>query len=136
MTTISNNNIAQAIYLSSKDKVGHDLSLSLGNIVKFLARKRFLGRAKDILLCLKKIINREHGIVEAKVSSVVKLREETKKDIIHALKKRYGAKEVVLLESLDERLLGGMKIEINDEIIDASLKNKINKLQEYLKRKV
>ncbi|MBU0998842.1 F0F1 ATP synthase subunit delta [Patescibacteria group bacterium] len=136
MTIISNNDIAQAIYLSSKDKTGHELSLFLVRVVKFLDRKRFLGRANDVLFRLKKIINREHGIIEAKISSVTKLHEETKKDIIHTLKKRYEAREIILLESLDERLLGGIKIEANDEIIDASLKNKINKLQEYLIRKV
>ncbi len=136
MTTLSNNDIAQAIYLSTKDKTGHQLSLFLGQVVKFLDRKRLLGKTKDILLRLKKITNQEHGIVEAKVSSVTKLQEETKKKIIHALKKRYEAKEVVLIESLDEKLLGGIRIEANDEIIDASIKNKINKLQEYLIRKV
>ena len=37
-------------------------------------------------------------------------------------------------EVLDEKLLGGFKIEVNDEIIDLTIKNKLEKLQEYLTR--
>ena len=62
--------------------------------------------------------------------------EESKKSIIDSIKKRYSAKEVVLEERYDENLLGGMKIEANNEIIDLTVKNKIKKLQEYLIRKV
>ena len=39
-------------------------------------------------------------------------------------------------EILDEKLLGGIRIEINDEIIDLTVKDEIKKLQEYLTRKI
>ncbi len=135
MSNTSNIDIARAIYLSAKDKDGADKAF-LGDVVKFLVRKRFLHRAGDILLSLKKIINQEDGIIIAKVNCAKTLSEESKKSIIDSIKKRYSAKEVVLEERYDENLLGGMKIEANNEIIDLTVKNKIKKLQEYLIRKV
>lgn len=132
MAKISTNNISRAIYLASKD--GADMSVFYKNTVKFLARKRLLTKSKDILLKLNKIINEEHGVIEVKVKSAKKLHEEVKKEIIHLMKKRYEAKEVFLEESLDERLLGGVHIQVNDEVIDLSLKNKMNKLQAHLTR--
>jgi len=136
MATISNNDIAQAIYLSSKDKIGHELALSLKDVVNFLHHRRLLNRSKDILLKLNKIINKEKGILMVKVSSKEKLHEQEKKDIEHLLKKRYGMHEILLEEHIEDKLLGGIRIEVDDEIIDLSIKNKINKLQEYLTRKV
>jgi F-type H+-transporting ATPase subunit delta len=132
MATTLNNDIARAIFLVSKGKGGGDEHLVNKRIVQFLAKKRLLSKAPDILLRLGKIINEEEGRVIAKVSSKNKISEVAKKDLAQALSKRYSGKEVSLIESIDERLLGGFKIEVNDEIIDMTLKNKIKKLQEYL----
>ena len=136
MTTISNKDIARAIYLVSKDKTHVELHEVINKVVKFLARRRLLSKAGDILKRLNKIINHENQKIVAKLLSAQKLKEETKKDLIFLLKKRYRAKEVVLLESLDKKLLGGIRIEINNEIIDLTIKNKIKKLQEHLMGKI
>ena len=136
MTTISNNDIAQTIYLISKDKKQSELSDVYKKIVNFLYRRKLLSKAPDILSRLNKIINGEEGRIVAKVSSVEPLSHQTKINLEHSLKKRYLAKEVVLVESVDDKLLGGVKIEVNDEVIDLSIKNKISKLQEYLTKSV
>ena len=135
MANTSNIDIARAIYLSSEDKVGSETSF-IKNVVKFLVRKRFLYRAKDILFNLEKIIHQENGTIMVKLSSAKALSEETKREIAHSLKERYSAHKVIYEESIDEKLLGGMRIEVNDEIIDLTIKNKVKKLQEYLMRKV
>ena len=85
MSNTSNIDIARAIYLSAKDKDGADKAF-LGDVVKFLVRKRFLHRAGDILLSLKKIINQEDGIIIAKVNCAKTLSEESKKSIIDSIK--------------------------------------------------
>lgn len=135
MANISNIDIARAIYLVCKDNIGNEPSF-LKDVVKFLARRRFLYRAKDILLNLEKIIHEESGTIVAKVKSARILSEETKREITHSLKKLYSAHKVLYKKSMDENLLGGMRIEVNDEIIDLTVKNKVKKLQEYLTRKV
>lgn len=133
MAIIKNNDIAQSIYLGSKGKSGNELKLYFEAVVKFLARKRLLSKAPDILSKLKRILNQEAGIIEAKVISTGHLREEARHKSINLLKLRYSAKDVILNEEVDPSLLGGLRIEVGDEIIDASLKNKVKKLQTYLK---
>ena len=132
MTTISNNSIARAIYLASKGKNHAEQSLIFPKVIQFLFRRRLLSEAPDILLRLSKIINDNEGRIAAKVSSAEKISKTIKKGLAHSLAKRYSAKEVVLLEILDKKLLGGFKIEVNDEVIDLTIKNKIGKLREYL----
>lgn len=141
MASISNNDIARAIYLASKDKNSSELGLLFQNVAKFLFRRRLLSKSGEILLSLKKLINQMEGILEVKIWSKNKINDETKKELTQILKRRYKDKalpvgewprEVFLQENLDEKLLGGLRIEVNDELIDLTLKNKINKLQEYL----
>ena len=132
MPAISNNNIANAIFQGSKGKTGNDLHKYSQNVVKFLAKKRFLSKSRDILERLNKIANDKEGIIEVKLRSAKRLAPETKHHLATTLKKRYRAKDVVWNEVIDEKLLGGFRVEINDEVIDLTIKNKINKLQEHL----
>lgn len=136
MTTISNNDIARAIYLVSKDRTHIELRDINNKIIKFLARRRLLSKSPDILKRLEKIINFENKKIAVKILSARKLKEEQKTELISFLEKRYRAKEVILEEILEEKLLGGIRIEVNDEIIDLTAKNKIKKLQEHLTRKI
>ncbi|HEV7423656.1 MAG TPA: F0F1 ATP synthase subunit delta, partial [Candidatus Paceibacterota bacterium] len=79
-----------------------------------------------------KIINEAEDRVEAKVTSTQKIDHKTSLHVQNFLKKRYDAKDVILNESVDNALLGGLKIEVNNEVIDFSMKNKIRKLQDHL----
>ncbi|MFA6076667.1 MAG: F0F1 ATP synthase subunit delta [Candidatus Paceibacterota bacterium] len=132
MAVLSNNDIARAVYLLAKGKSHVEQTDVSKKVVDFLFRKRLLSKASLILSQLEKIINKEEGRVVAKVSSVEKLSHQAKVNMEQALKKRYSAKEIIIDESLDSRLLGGIKVEVNNEIIDLSIKNRIEKLQEYL----
>lgn len=136
MTALSNNDIAQAIYFVSKDKTNSELRIVNDKIIKFLVRRRLLSKSEDILEKLDKIINVENKKIIAKILSARKVRDEIKKELIDFLRERYKAKEIFLEERLDEKLLGGIRIEVNDEIIDLTIKNKIKKLEEYLIKKI
>ena len=127
MKAISNNNLARAIYGALKEKSPAEEVALMPKIVEFLARKRLLAKAPDILSRLNKIINTAEGKMAAKVYSAERLSEADKKDISESLSKKYAGKEIILEDSLDEKLIGGIKIEINDEIIDLSIKNRIKK---------
>lgn len=132
MSSISNNDIAHAIYLASKDKNKEEQSLVFKNVIKFLVKKKKLAKAGDILLRLGKIINNYENRIVGKIFSKEKINEVQNKEINQILARRYSAKEVILEQCLDDKLLGGLKIEVNDEVLDLTIKNKLEKLQEYL----
>ncbi|MFZ2150380.1 MAG: ATP synthase F1 subunit delta [Minisyncoccia bacterium] len=136
MAAISNNNIARAIYLALQGKDKNEQSRAYAEVVNFLAKRRLLSKAPDIMERLNKIINTEEGKIEAKIYTAKKLSDATRKNLARALSERYGGKEIILEEKLDERLLGGWRAEINDEVIDLSIKNKIKKLQAHLTKTI
>ncbi len=136
MTVISNNDIARSIYLMSKDKSNSECVALSQKIVKFLSRRRLLSKAGDIISRLEKMIDKERGRIVVKVSSATKLNHKNKTHLENNLKKRYSAKEVMFKESIDPGLIGGTKIEVNDEVIDLSIKNRLEKLQTHLTKSV
>ncbi len=132
MATLSNNDIAKAIYLSMKGKNASNLSEALKNATSFLSRKRLLGRSERILASLEKIVNEDTGRLEVSAASATPLKEEDRKYLKEILKKRYGEKEFIFKEKIDEGLIGGVRLKIKDEVIDLTLRRKIDKLKAYL----
>jgi F-type H+-transporting ATPase subunit delta len=132
MATISINNIARAIYESSHGKDGVELDVVTKKAVDLISKKHLMSRSKEIISELEKIVDKKEEVVRAKISSKIKLDKKITDEIEEFIKKRYQAKNTVLKFMVDEKLLGGIKIEVGDEIIDTTLKNKIKKLQNYL----
>ena len=132
MQKINTKHIALAIYESAKDKRGKGLGQALGNAVDFLAKKNLLSKAPEILKHLQNISNDTEKIVEAKIRAPRPLTTNTKDAVRRALKKRYGAKEIIFDFAEDKSLIGGIRIEARNEVIDLSLKHKVAQLQNHL----
>jgi F0F1-type ATP synthase delta subunit len=132
MATISTHNIAYALYEATKDKQGKDLEHIMMQSVEFLSRKNLLSKTPEILKELEKIIDKKEGIVRAKIETPEKLSKATEKEIEAQLEKRYHAKEVHLEVTENKDLIGGIKIQVEDEVVDLTLAHKIHQLQNHL----
>lgn len=132
MAKFSTNNIAHAIYAATKDKEGKDLDVVIKNTAQMLKNKHLLSRSPDILKKLEEIIDKENGIVKAEVHSKEKLSKKMTEEVGELIRKRYKAKEIMIYHTEDKKLLGGIRIQVGEEIIDLTLKNKLKQLQDYL----
>ena len=132
MATVSIKNLAYAIYESSKDKEGTDLDIVMKNSVQMISDKHLLSKSHLILSELEKIVDNEKGRLRVRVNSKTKITDKAQEEIIDFIKKRFKIKEVILELKEDPKLLGGIKLEIGDEIIDTTLKHKLDQLQNYL----
>lgn len=68
------------------------------------------------------------GIKTAKLTTVSKVDEETKAQIISKLKE-FTNSEIELSEEIDKNLIGGMQLFIDNKKYDSSLRTKLNKLR-------
>lgn len=134
MSKISPKNIAEAIYEASEGKSGRELELVLKRGAEVLARKRMLGKSTDILKALQDIVDRKTGTVRVKVSTAKKISDAERKKIEHEVRERYKAKKVVSEFFEKSELLGGMRIEVGDEVRDDTYKNRLNQLEKFLIR--
>jgi F-type H+-transporting ATPase subunit delta len=134
MATISINNLARAIYESSKNKDGAELDAVSKKIINLILKKHLMSRSKEILNKLEKLVDKNEEVVRVTVSSRAKLEKGITDEIEDFIKKRYKAKNTVLEFNVNPKLLGGIKLEVEDEVIDMTLKNKVNRLKEFLIR--
>jgi len=133
MATLKNNDIAHAIHHATLDKSGAELADAISNSAKFLLRHRLNSKRQDIIFeKLHEIQNKEEKIVEAKIFSKHKQSHTSIHEIKQFLEKKYKAEKIELEEEIDEGLIGGMKIQVGDDIIDATLSNQLEQLQKHL----
>lgn len=67
----------------------------------------------------------------AVVTTAVALTQDQERSLLSALQKRTG-KTVTLKTVIDKELLGGIKVEIDGEILDGSLKNNLKRAREVI----
>ncbi len=132
MAKISTKQVAEAIYASVKDKSGTGMEHALKNAVEFLAKKNLLSKSSEILKYIERFSDKDHNIVRARVSSRNPLSKIATETVENLLKKRHKAKDAVLEWKEDKTVIRGMIIETEEEILDLSMKNRLNQLQTYL----
>lgn len=113
------------------DKVFNDFKEDIRNFIKVIVANRRGNELHKILEEYVKISNAELGIEEGIVYSTEKL---TKAQIDKIEKKlsEVTKVKVELVNRIDERLIGGIKVVLNDSVYDGSLRNKIESLRKAL----
>ena len=132
MAAVSTKSFAYAILEASEGKTGRELDAVLSNATKLLSDKHLLGKKEEVLQYLQNIIDEKDGVIRAHIESPSKLSQKALDEIEQELKARYKAKEVYLDITENKKYLGGLRIQIGDEVIDLTLLEKIHQLQNYL----
>ncbi len=114
------------------DVAGSGLSAEQQNYVRVLVdneRLQVLPEIRDLFVALK---NEHEGIKEAKITSAFPMDDVTLKALVADLETRFKAKLNVTV-SVDPELIGGVKIAVGDEVIDASVRGKLANMAAALK---
>ncbi len=104
------------------------------NFLKLLVKKRRIQYILDICRSYKKLQNQYVGIEEGIVYSSFELTDTQVKEIEEAISKREN-KKIVLTSKIDTSLIGGIKVQLDNRIIDATIQNKLDILKKELLRK-
>jgi len=103
--------------------------------VNFLAVAGSANRLRlltDISKNFKELVAKEKNLKNIRVASSYRIDKEQLKQIEAALKKRMKV-EVNIFTEIDKSLIGGLKISYDDQVIDLSIKNKLEKLKTQLR---
>ena len=134
MAKISPKNIAEAIYKATEGKSGQDLAITVKRSAQLLADKRLLTKSGEVLKALQNIFDKKTGTVRAKVTTAKSLGNEKQAKIKNEIKEKYKAKAVEGEFFENKELLGGMRVEVGDEVLDNTHRNKLKKLEKFLMR--
>jgi F-type H+-transporting ATPase subunit delta len=114
------------------DVSGTGLSAEQQNYVRVLVeneRLQVLPEIRDLFVTLK---NEQEGVKEANITSAFPMDDATLKTLVADLEARFKAKLNVIV-SVDPALIGGVKIAVGDEVIDASVRGKLANMAAALK---
>lgn len=103
------------------------------NFLKILIDKRRMQYIVDIAIEFEKKVYDYKGIVKAKAYTAIPLTDEQIKQLEIKLNTKTG-KKVEVENLIDESLLGGVMVKMNDVVIDGTIKGKLVNLENYLNR--
>lgn len=105
--------------------------LSLSFIIQIADHKRE-GLMKMICQEFIRQYNAEHNIATVNLTTATPLNEAQRKNILEFITSSYNFKSVVLDEKIDEDLIGGLVLRIDDKQIDGSIKRKLQDIKQEL----
>lgn len=131
---LSANQYAKALQSSMKDKPQSEVDLMVANFFKLLAKNRQMKLARKIIGIFQNIHNKENGIIEMRVTSRELLSPEMEEKLREYASRKYQAKEVRLENIIDEKIKGGIILQVGDELLDASVAGMLVKLKKELNK--
>lgn len=120
----TNKQLAQALFIATRDARGSDLEKVIENFVILLHKERKLKQADNIIVAFIKHAKRQIGIVEAEIITA----RETSDSVVNKVQTVLRQK-IETTKNIDAGLLGGLIVKTEDIILDASLKTQLTKLK-------
>jgi F-type H+-transporting ATPase subunit delta len=103
------------------------------NFVQVLTRNDRLTLLPEIREIFEKRKAEQEGILEAKIASAFPLSEAQLKQLVSRLEDKYERK-VVAQVSVEPELIGGVKVAVGDEVLDATVRGKLEEMRAVLTR--
>ena len=109
-----------------------EVSAKTINFLKTLGQANRLKILDNIILNFLELVAKKRNQKNVVVSSAFELESDQLEKIKLAMQKRLGA-DIIITSAVDKTLIGGMKISYEDQVIDLSLKNKLESLKTQLR---
>lgn len=104
------------------------------NFLLLLIKKNRLEYYEQIVFFLDRFNDEQNNRLNAKITSVIPLKKLQIKEISNLMSKSFNA-NIVLENKVSSEILGGVVVQIEGKIIDDSLLQQLQKLQQQLKRR-
>jgi F-type H+-transporting ATPase subunit delta len=101
------------------------------NLVRLLVQRGRIDETGKVAFEFRRLLNRRRGVVEAVVTSAAPLTQ----DEVAALRSRLAAMiegEVDLQVRVDDALIGGLTVRVGDQLVDASIRGRLERLRAQL----
>ena len=105
---------------------------TMTNVLGLMATKRRLFAVPHMLRRLDDMIAEEKGEVTAQVTSAKALTKSQSEKLASALSRDEG-KDVKIVTTVDESLIGGLIVKVGSKMIDTSIASKLSALQNTMK---
>jgi F-type H+-transporting ATPase subunit delta len=120
---------AAALYESLHEVSSNDHDKVIANFIEILKSNGDLREYEKIIDTFEAYDREQKGIKQVELTTAHPV--EANRTIIHELNQIVG-KDIELKQKVDERLIGGVVVKVDDTMIDGSVKGQLNKLKKNL----
>jgi len=132
MSKLRKKDLALALHESTDGKDKKSVTKSIGNLVKMLVQNNILSDSDEIIRKYIQVYNKDKHIVDATVFSTISLDENQIEQIKKVIKKQLLVSEVEVTNIIDKELIGGLRIQVEDLVMDASIHTQLKQLEQHL----
>ena len=109
-----------------------DLSADQQNFVRILADNDRMVVLPEIAALFEELKHGHEGVKDAEITSAFPLEDVTLKNLVADLERKFACK-IQATVKVDAELIGGVRIAVGDEVIDASVRGKLAAMATALK---
>lgn len=125
-----------AISVNTKDEIinnvfSNQINEKLINFLKVLIDKKRFYELNEIIEAYSNKVDEIHNIKRVEVVSAVEVSDNRKQRLIEKLQNKLN-KTIITNWTINPNIIGGLVIKIDDDIIDSSLKNKLENLSKNI----
>lgn len=131
------NDVHSTIKKETLQKVfGNELDLKIKNLIFILLDKGRINELANIYKEFLKIANSRKDVLNIRIMSASSLSTEQIDKIRDIYLKQYGKKSAQVELVIDKNLLGGLKVQIGDKVVDFTVKSRIDELARLTSAKI
>ena len=108
--------------------VGMPLADGVKNLLGALVENGRLSALPEIAAQFQSLVNASSGVAEAQVYSAFEITPEQLADVLPSLEKRFGRKLAPTVV-LEPELIGGIRVVVGDEVLDTSVKARLDSMK-------
>jgi F-type H+-transporting ATPase subunit delta len=125
-----------AIPFAEKERVlravmGRGVAPEAVNLVLLMARRGRPGAIQPMIAHFAELLRRERGVALAEVRTALPLDDGQRADVMARLRSLTGS-QVEMNETVDPDLIGGIAVRIGDQLYDASVRSRLERLRARL----
>jgi F-type H+-transporting ATPase subunit delta len=120
--------VAQLIAAVCGDRLGPEAR----NFLLVLAENKRFAVLPEIARLFEELKTAQEGVLDARISTAYELTTEQLAAVVAKLEAKLG-KKVTASQTIDPELIGGVVIQVGDEVLDASVRGRISDLAATLK---
>lgn len=94
------------------------------NFVRLLAENKRFGSLPEIMRMFEELKAEQEGVLEARITTAFPLTEEQMAGLMAKLETKFGRK-IGASQEVDAELIGGVVIQVGDEVMDASVRGRL-----------
>jgi F-type H+-transporting ATPase subunit delta len=114
-----------------RDIFGENVTPEVLAVVTVLVERGMTDEIGAVASAYREIAEAERGVLVAQVTTVVPLTDELRSSVIDKLTASLGS-PVVLRERVDEKILGGIVIEVGGRVLDGSVSSQLENVRRSL----